>query len=300
MRERCVAALYLLAWYVVPRLPEAWAAALFRLFGDVAWRRQGPGVRRLEANLARVVPDADGKALRALSRAGLRSYMRYWLETFRLPTYDRDRIVNDMDVHGYEKIEPLFRSDRGVLVALPHMGNWDHAGAWTALAGMPFTTVAERLKPESLFRRFVAYRESLGMEVLPLTGGPNVAGTLARRLRAGGVVCLVADRDLSDSGIEVKMFGDRASVAAGPAALALQTGAALVPITLWFTDGGWGARVHDEIPAPAEGDRAAKVAAMTQALADEFAAGIAAHPQDWHMLQRIFLTDADADAPEPA
>lgn len=300
MRERCVAALYLLAWYVVPRMPESWAAAVFRLFGDIAWRRQGPGVRRLEANLARVAPDADGKELRALSRAGLRSYMRYWLETFRLPTYGRDRIVGRMDVDGYEKIEALFRSERGVLVALPHMGNWDHAGAWTAMVGMPFTTVVERLRPESLYRRFVAHRESLGMEVVPLTGGPNVPGTLARRLRAGGLVCLVADRDLSDSGVEVKMFGEPASLAAGPAALALQTGAALVPITLWFTDGGWGARVHDEIPVPADGDRAGKIAAMTQALADRFAAGIAEYPQDWHMLQRIFRTDADVPAAGPA
>ena len=299
MKERCVAALYLLAWYVVPRLPERWAAAAFRLFGDIAWRRQGPGVRRLEANLSRVVPDADGKELRALSRAGLRSYMRYWLETFRLHTYGRDRIVGQMDVDNYATIEALFASDRGVLVALPHMGNWDHAGAWTALSAMPFTTVVERLRPESLFRRFVAYRESLGMEVLPLTGGPNVPGTLARRLRAGGLVCLVADRDLTDSGVEVKMFGEPASLAAGPAALALQTGAALVPITLWFTEDGWGARVHDEIPVPAEGNRAGKVAAMTQALADEFATGIAAHPEDWHMLQRIFLTDADSVAGGP-
>jgi len=291
MKQRCAAALYLLAWHVLPRLPESWAEELFRLVADIAWRRQGVGVQRLEANLLRVVPDADGKRLRALSRAGMRSYMRYWMETFRLPAYDRDRINAHMHVANWDAVRARLDAGRGVLLALPHMGNWDQAGAWVALQGVPFTTVVERLKPEKLYERFVAHRESLGMEVLPLTGGGSAAGTLARRLRAGGLVCLVADRDITSSGAQVKFFGEAASMAAGPAALALQTGAALMPVSLWFTEDGWRARVHDEVPAPEDGDRAARIAAMTQRMADAFAEGIAAHPQDWHMLQRIFLAD---------
>lgn len=291
MKQRCAAALYLLAWFVLPRIPEPWAAGLFRLLADIAWRRQGVGVQRLEANLLRVVPDADGKRLRALSRAGMRSYMRYWLEAFRLPSYDRDRIVGRMTVENFAAVRACLDSGRGVLLALPHMGNWDHAGAWVALEGGPFTTVVERLRPERLYEAFVAYRESLGMEVLPLTGSGFASGTLARRLRAGGLVCLVADRDITASGVEVKFFGEPASMAAGPAALAVQTGAALMPVTLWFTEDGWAARVHDEVTVPADGDRASRIAAMTQRMADVFAGGIAAHPQDWHMLQRIFLAD---------
>lgn len=291
VKERLAAALYVLAWKVLPRIPETWAEGLFRLIADIAWRRQGAGVQRLEANLLRVVPDADGKRLRALSRAGMRSYLRYWLETFRLPSYDRDRVLDGLDVESVQTLTDTLASGRGALLALPHMGNWDHAGAWLALRGIPFTTVAERLRPERLYEAFVAYRESLGMEVLPLTGSGSVAGTLARRLRGGGVVCLVADRDILGSGTEVKFFGEAASMAAGPAALALQTGAALLPVTVWFTEEGWGARVHDEVPVPEEGDRASKIAAMTQRMADAFAEGIAAHPEDWHMLQRIFLAD---------
>lgn len=292
MRQRCAAALYVLAWNVLPRLPESWAEGLFRLIADIAWRRQGAGVQRLEANLLRVVPGASGKELRALSRAGMRSYLRYWLEVFRLPSYDRDRVLDGLSVENFQAITDTLESGRGVLLALPHMGNWDHAGAWLALHGVPFTTVAERLRPERLYEAFVAYRESLGMEVLPLTGSGSVAGTLARRLRAGGSVCLVADRDILGSGTEVKFFGEAASMAPGPAALALQTGAALLPVTVWFTEEGCGARVHDEVPVPEDGDRASKIAAMTQRMADAFAEDIAAHPQDWHMLQRIFLADA--------
>lgn len=292
MKDRLVAALYLLAWHVVPRVPEEWARGLFRLIADIVWRRQGAGVQRLEANLLRVVPGASGKELRALSRDGMRSYLRYWLEAFRLPSYDPQRVLDGLYVENFPTITDTLESGRGVLLALPHMGNWDHAGAWLTLRGVPFTTVVQRLRPERLYDAFVAYRESLGMEVLPLTGSGSVAGTLARRLRGGGLVSLVADRDILGSGTEVKFFGEAASMAAGPAALALQTGAALLPVTLWFTEEGCRGRVHDEVPVPADGDRASRIAAMTQRMADAFAEGIAAHPEDWHMLQPIFLADA--------
>jgi KDO2-lipid IV(A) lauroyltransferase len=174
------------------------------------------------------------------------------------------------------------------------MANWDHAGAWAVLSGLPFTTVAERLQPEALFDRFVAFRASLGMEVLPLTGGERPPfPVLADRLRAGRLVCLLADRDLTARGVPVTFFGEPTRMPAGPAALALQTGAALVPVTLWFTSAGTRARIHPELPRPPGPDRPAVIRTMTQALADVFAAGIAEHPADWHMLQRLWLADLD-------
>lgn len=180
------------------------------------------------------------------------------------------------------------------MLALPHLGNWDLAGAWvTRNLGVPFTTVAERLKPETLYDRFVAYREGLGMEVLPHTGG-SAFGTLARRLRAGGLVCLVADRDLSASGVEVTFFGDTARMPAGPAILAQQTGALLLPVTLWFdATPVMKGRVHPPVEVPETGTRAEMTSLMTQALADAFAEGIADHPEDWHMLQRLWLADLE-------
>jgi phosphatidylinositol dimannoside acyltransferase len=157
------------------------------------------------------------------------------------------------------------------------------------LTGAPLTTVAERLKPESLFDRFVEYRKSLGMEVLPL-GDLHVFGVLAQRLRAGRLVCLLGDRDLTASGAEVLFFGERAKMPAGPAVLALQTGAALLPVTLRYTPDGVHARFHPEVTPP-EAARPEQIAMMTQAVADAFAQGIAENPQDWHMLQRLWLAD---------
>jgi KDO2-lipid IV(A) lauroyltransferase len=181
-------------------------------------------------------------------------------------------------------------------MVLPHMGNWDHAGAWLAGTGVPFTTVAERLEPASVFDRFVAFRESLGMEVIPLTGGERPPfEVLADRLRAGGVLCLLGDRDLTATGVEVDFFGAPARMPAGPAALAHDTGALLLPVTLWYPDRRhWGARIHPVIDVPALGDRAERIRVMTQHVADEFAGAIAEHPEDWHMLQRVWVEDLDA------
>ncbi|CCK31442.1 Phosphatidylinositol mannoside acyltransferase [Streptomyces davaonensis JCM 4913] len=293
-QERLTDALYGLGWGTVKKLPEPVAVRLGRTIADAAWKRRGKGVLRLESNYARVVPDASPERLKELSRAGMRSYLRYWMESFRLPAWSADRVKGGFDPKDVHYLTDGLASDKGVILALPHLGNWDLAGAWvTTKLETPFTTVAERLKPESLYDRFVAYREGLGMEVLPHSGG-SAFGTLARRLRDGGLVCLVADRDLSASGVEVKFFGETARMPAGPALLAQQTGALLLPVTLWYDDSPvMRGRVHPPVEVPETGNRAEKTSVMTQALADAFATGIAEHPEDWHMLQRLWVADLD-------
>ncbi|MGW3627451.1 phosphatidylinositol mannoside acyltransferase [Streptomyces sp. NPDC000880] len=294
MRDRLTDGLYGLGWSTVKKLPEPVAAALGRSIADIAWRRRGKSVLRLESNLARVVPDAGPERLAELSKAGMRSYMRYWMESFRLPAWSAERVEKSVQIKDVHNLKDGLASGRGVIVALPHLANWDLAGVWaTRTLGVPFTTVAERLKPETLYDRFVAYRESLGMEVLPHSGGAAF-GTLARRLRSGGLVCLVADRDLSDSGIEVKYFGDTARMPAGPALLAQQTGAVLLPATLWYDEAPlMRGRIHAPVEVPETGTRAEKTSSMTQALADAYATGISEHPEDWHMLQRLWLADLE-------
>ncbi|UFQ14549.1 MULTISPECIES: phosphatidylinositol mannoside acyltransferase [Streptomyces] len=294
MKDRLTDALYGLGWSTVKKLPEPVAERLGRTIADAAWKRRGKGVLRLEANLARVVPDATPQRLAELSRAGMRSYLRYWMESFRLPSWSRERIKDGVDVKDLHHLTDGLAAGKGAVVALPHLANWDLAGAWvTTRLETPFTTVAERLKPETLYDRFVAYRESLGMEVLPHTGG-SAFGTLARRLRAGGLVCLVADRDLSASGVEVKFFGESARMPGGPAMLAQQTGALLLPVTLWYDGAMMRGRIHPPVDVPETGTRAEKTSVMTQALADAFATGIADHPEDWHMLQRLWLADLES------
>ena len=282
---------YGLGWPVVCRLPESWAQSVFRLSADLAWRRRGPGVQMLEGNLRRVIgSQAPGGQLRALSRQVMRSYARYWLEAFRLPVMPAGRLAAGVRDTGHSRAAlECLAAGRGVVFALPHMGNYELTGAWVIAKGTgSITTVAERLKPESVYDRFVAFRESLGVEVLPASGGTSSSfAVLVQRLRADKLAALVCDRDVTGTGMEVEFFGENARMMGGPAALAVQTGAVLMPVILWFEGDHWGVHVHEEIPVPAEGDSKQKTAAMMQDVARLFEAGIRAHPQDWHMLQRL-------------
>ena len=285
VRARLGDAAYAGGWRVVKALPEPVAQRLFRLGADLAHRRGGKGVDRLRANLSRVVGPQDPAVLDALTRDALRSYARYWCEVFRLQVVPTERLVAATTTEGEAAFRAALAGPRGVVLALPHSGNWDQAGAWCGATGAPFTTVAERLQPESLYERFVAFRSSLGMEVLPLTGGPRPPfQVLTERLEAGRMLCLMADRDLSARGVEVQLFGSTAKFPAGPAALSLATGAVLFPVTLSFTPDGWHIVFHPEVDHT-------DVPTMAQELADAFARGIAAHPADWHMLQKLWLED---------
>jgi len=295
---RVVGAAYGVGWSGLKRLPDRQAQLMFRVGADLAYSRQGKGSRRLRANLARVVansPSLRGIDVDALAAKGMRSYARYWREVFRLPVTPMSEIVGDMHVQDEHLLRDAHAAGRGTILALPHMGNWDHAGAWLVGTGVPFTTVAERLEPESLFDRFVEFRESLGMEVVPLTGGEQPPFELLRdRLLQGRMLCLLADRDLTPAGVPVTFFGSTATMPAGPALLAVRTGATLLPVTLWYDDPApWSARIHAAVPDPGEGTEQERVAAMTQAMAHAFEDGIAAHPADWHMLQRLWQEDLD-------
>jgi KDO2-lipid IV(A) lauroyltransferase len=281
---------YAAGWRLVRLLPEKAARALFDAVADRAAGRAGGGVRQLRSNLRRVVPQAGEAELDELVRLAVRSYARYWREAFRMPSLDQRELYAELDrtMTGVENLDAALAEGRGAVIALPHCGNWDMAGVWLVGHCGTFTTVAERLKPESLYRRFIAFRESLGFEVVPLTGGDrNPALVLAERLRANQVVCLLADRDLTAGGVPVTFFGERTMMPAGPAHLAATTGAALIPAGLWFTEDGWVIRLHPPIRVPGT----AGVPAATQQMADVFAADIAAHPTDWHMMQQLWLAD---------
>jgi KDO2-lipid IV(A) lauroyltransferase len=286
-------------WGAVKLLPEPVARAVFSAVGERAARRDGPGVRQLRANLrvatGGTLSDAE---LDELTVRAMRSYARYWREAFRLPTLSSERIVAGTETPGVEVVEKARNEGRGLILALPHSGNWDAAAVWFIdWLGGPFMTVAERLKPESLYRRFLAYRESLGMRVVPLTGGERPSSAVLREwLEQGGSICLVADRDLSASGVPVSFFGRPASMPGGPALLAAQTGAALVPMVCQFTPDGWRLTFSPEVVLDDGLRLRDRVAAATQQMAEAFQTGIAAQPEDWHMLGRIW-SDVPRDPP---
>ena len=284
--EDFTAVAYFAGWRIVRWLPEKSAYRLFAFVADRASAKNGKNFQRLEGNLKRVVPELTERELRSLAQAGMRSYLRYWCDTFRSPDWSTKRIQSTVTVNHAELLLEPVRSKRGVVVALPHSGNWDHAGSYFCSQGIPLVTVVERLKPEKLFLKFLEYRQEIGMEALPLDG--RVMGTLASRLREGKLVALVADRDLSRSGIDVKFFGGTARMPAGPTLLAIRTGADLITAYVSYTASG----IHIDFRKVqiASGEtETERVAKTVQLCADNFAAGISQHPQDWHMLQRIWV-----------
>ena len=294
------------AWSLVKTLPEPVADRIFRAAADAAFRRRGPSVVQLARNLHRVLGEkSTPEALSAVVQAGMRSYARYWKETFRLQGMAHDEVYAQVEatVIGKEHIQRAVDEGRGIVLPITHSGNWDVAGLWVARTWGSMTTVAERLKPEPLYEKFVAYRESLGMEILPLTplpGGRSTSALLRERLTAGAIVPLVADRDLSASGVPVTFFGEATKVPAGPAMLAALTDSYLCPTNLSFTEGadgtgGWSIDIQPPMTLP--GTRLSQqVRGGAQQIVEVFERFISAHPADWHMLQPLWL----ADLPRPA
>jgi phosphatidylinositol dimannoside acyltransferase len=278
---------YAAGWMAIRAMPEFAARTAFDTGARYAARHGGPD--QLRKNLARVIGVPPAGVPDALMRASLASYGRYWREAFRLPTMNHLALARQLNdsFRGIDNLDAGIAAGRGVVVALPHSGNWDIAGMWAVQTYGTLTTVAERLKPESLYKRFIDYRESLGFEVLPLSGGKRPPfEVLCERLRDNRVVCLMAERDLTRTGVEVDFFGEPTRMPAGPAKLAIETGAALLPAHCWFEDNGWGFSVH-----PAVDYTSGDVGAIVQTLADQFAKNIAAYPADWHMLQPQWLAD---------
>ena len=289
MKDNIAAYAYFAGWRIVRWLPEPTAYRLAYAAADFLTKRNGKNVSRLRSNLRRAKPDITALDLDLLVFNAMRSYMRYWCDTFRFPDWSPQRVRETVTVTNEHLLIDAIEAKTGVIVSLPHAGNWDHAGAYFCAKGINLVTVAERLKPEKLFLKFLEYRQAMGMEVLPLDG--RVLGTLVQRLRQGALVALVADRDLSRTGIDVDFFGGPSRMPAGPALLALKTNAPLITAFVSYTESG----IHIDfklIILPSAGSEAEKVSEIVQMTAKHFEEGISEHPEDWHMLQRIW-TDGD-------
>lgn len=284
-----VAGGYFAGWRIVRALPEKFAYKTFDRIGRYALSRNGSRVRRLQSNLSRVCPEKSAAEMQDLMRLAMSSYMRYWCDTFRSPDWSRERIANTVTVDGEELLTAPMKNGTGVVVALPHAGNWDHAGSYFCGMGFPLVTVAERLKPEALFNKFLEYRQNIGMEVLALDSRSIV--TLMQRAREGALIALVADRDLSKSGVDVSFFGHPARMPAGPALLSIRTGIPLITAFVSYTPMGIHI-VFNPVEIPTNGSEEERISQVVQRCADLFAQGISSAPHDWHMLQRIW-TDGD-------
>ena len=278
---------YFLAWKFLGFLPEQRAYGLMDWIADQITKRNPAAVQRLRSNYLRVRPDLVEPELEATVKAGMRSYLRYWCDTFRLPLWSSEEIVQSTTVINDFLLRDALAAGKGAIVSLPHAGNWDRAGAYYCETGAPVVTVAEHLEPERLFKKFLAYRESLGMEVLDASA--RSLALLSQRLRQGRLIALVADRDLSRSGVDVTFFGHPARMPAGPAVLSIKTGAPLLTAFVRYVDTGIEIHFEPAIVVPAAGTVQEKVSIMIQESATRLEGHLVNHLSDWHMLQRIWI-----------
>ena len=281
--------LYLFAWKVIALLPEKSAYQLANFVSDRIYKKNGKGIRRLRSNYARVMPEYAAAKLEELTKLGMRSYLRYWFDTFRLSRWSKNRIISTTQVIRENLLRDPIQSKQGCIVALPHAGNCDHAAAYFCSTGITLTAVVEKLKPEAIFKKFLAYRESIGIEAI--SHKEKTIPILTKRLQAGKLIALVADRDMSRNGVEVNFFGKTSKMPSGPAILAIKTGAPLITAYVRYTLDGIQIIFDETIKPTNSGNEEDQIKIITQSIADNFAKRIKEYPVDWHMLQRIWIDE---------
>lgn len=302
VRDSLIVGGYRFGIRAVRGLPERSAYRLFERVADAMVGRNPRSIQRMRANYAVVRPELDRAELDELVRAGARSYLRYWCEAFRLPDLDPSMLVRATRVVGDAPVRQALGEGRSVIAFLGHLGNWDMAGAWCTQNLGPVVTVAERLEPEQVYEDFLSFREGLGMTIIPLTGGGDVYTQLTEAAGKATIIPLLADRDLTHTGLEVDFAGDRSRVAVGPAALAYDTGNDLHPVSIRYErsaegPGGWRTVItfHDPIHRPEGEARHRAIRTMTEECARVLGEEVREHTEDWHMMQRVFVRHLDAD-----
>ena len=236
-----------------------------------------------------------GRELDGMVVEAFRSYARYWLETFRLVREGREFFLERFVCERADRIDAVVARGKGAIVVVGHLGNWDAAGAWVGARGQSLVTVAEVLKPRRMFDFFVAHRASLGMTIYPAEKG--VTDKLAAEVERGAVVAILGDRDLKGTGIEVSLFGEKTTLPAGAASLALRTGVPLLAAGVYSEKlpggrRGWSCYMEGPIELP-EHRGPGSVEVLTEELATYLERAIARRPEEWHVLQPFWSADRD-------
>jgi KDO2-lipid IV(A) lauroyltransferase len=281
-------------------VPPAISLPVARTVGRIAGYLDRDRRRLVERNLRRVRgPELTGRQLRRSVDLVFASYADYYLQSFRLPSMSSEEIVSGFTEEGYERIAEGLEAGNGVIMAMPHLGSWEWAAHWLTLHhGVPVGCVVESLEPPELFDWYRSFRASLGMKVVGL--GPGAGTETMAMLRENRAVCLPSDRHVGGSGVAVEFFGEVTMLPAGPATLALRTGAVLLPIAIYDHPGGCHGVVRPPVAAQREGRLRDDVARVTRALAAELEVLIAAEPEQWHLLQPNWPSDQEDSACESA
>nr|MBU6202450.1 phosphatidylinositol mannoside acyltransferase [Acidobacteriota bacterium] len=247
--------------------------------------------RMVERHQRRISPGLGSLQMQRRVNDAFQSYLRYYLETFRLPSLTAREVDAGFTVEGYGHLERGVAAGKGVIVALPHVGGWDWAGRWLAQRGHKVSAVVEVLESNEAFEAFLDVRRSQGINVIPLDDNAGVA--VGEALRNNHVVCLMSDRDIQRNGVEVEFFGEKTTAPAGPAFFALRSGAVLLPAAVYFTRrvDGHHTVVRPPLTLTERGRFREDVAVLTQSLITELELLIRRAPEQWHLFSPNWPSD---------
>lgn len=292
MKSRLVDFGYWLGWNALWIMPTRWAFFLFDKAAQIVWYREVKPIKQLELNLARVLAcNVSDRRIRPLSLQTMQSYMRYYCETFMLPRWSDEQLLGRVRSENSEVVLEALKTG-GAVLTLPHLANWDWAGAWAARYFGSLCTVAERLRPEGVFQKFLKARESRGITLMALSGEGGTYEYLREHVNQGRLVALLGDRDVAKSGMSNEFFGHRASLPIGAALLALDTGRPLFTCAPWYDGENLVITFDTEVVfdrSPVQGrNRLRRAQEITKLVAANFEKHISAHPENWHQLQPVW------------
>ncbi len=274
---------------LTPIVPAWFGYGLCRVIAVIFYLVKVPTRRQVIENLRHVEPRCSWLRYQLDAVKVFVTVNANYYDMLRIRSVDRDIFNELLTVHGKEHLDRALSEGKGVIVLSAHLGNFSVVGKYPASVGIRSAIIAERVQPPGLFNYMVRLRSTAGTDILP--PGREAIPPILRLLRSNGVLLVAGDRDVSHQGMDVEFFGEIASLPAGPALLAMRTGAALIPA---YTIRSSTRRSEVYIRPPLEllrsHDREADLLQNIQIMAHALEEMISHDPTQWGVLQRVWGT----------
>ena len=294
LNGKLIVSAYKLASSIIKAIPDRLLSRISNALGRCAYRLSSSKRVLVERNMHRThVGQITNHELRQMTRQAFISYAKYWTDSAKMQSLTDYQIDAGFTVEGFEHIEDSWSEGPGPILALPHLGGWEWAGRWlTCRPKFEVTVVVEPQQPKELFEFMISYRESFGMNVIPL--GPNAGKEVIKAIKNNHVVCLLCDRDIEGTGVKVTFFDEETSIPAGPAMLSIRTGSKIIPVAVYQRSESHHAIVRPPLNSERQGNLREDVTRISQDIASSFEELILLEPEQWHLMSPNWPSDHEA------
>ena len=294
LKGKLIVSAYKLASSIIKAIPDRLLSRISNALGRCAYRLSSSKRVLVERNMHRTHEgQITNHELRQMTRQAFISYAKYWTDSAKMQSLTDYQIDAGFTVEGFEHIEDSWSEGPGPILALPHLGGWEWAGRWlTCRPKFEVTVVVEPQQPKELFEFMISYRESFGMNVIPL--GPNAGKEVIKAIKNNHVVCLLCDRDIEGTGVKVTFFDEETSIPAGPAMLSIRTGSKIIPVAVYQRSESHHAIVRPPLNSERQGNLREDVTRISQDIASSFEELILLEPEQWHLMSPNWPSDREA------